>query len=317
MTDKLNEIKSALENAREIAVYCHTNPDGDTIACALSLFHALTKVGKTVTLYCDSEIPAKYAFLNGADKFELPKKGVHELGIALDCSDLDRLGGAAKSFLSCKSTLAVDHHKSHSPFASVYHVEADASACSEIMFRLLDGMNAVDNVTAEILFAGIVADSGCFQYPSTTRNTHKIACALLKYDFDASDVIYRVHRKISRNVFALKMRVLSKCRFFEDGKIAIITFLTSDFESTGTETSDTEGIISSAIDVDGVEVAFAVSEVKDKNFKVSVRTKNYVDASDVAGEFGGGGHEKAAGCRLNGYYEDVVDKLVKTARDRL
>ena len=110
---------------------------------------------------------------------------------------------------------------------------------------------------------------------------------------------------------------MSKCRFFEDGKIAIITFLTSDFESTGTETSDTEGIISSAIDVDGVEVAFAVSEVKDKNFKVSVRTKNYVDASDVAGEFGGGGHEKAAGCRLNGYYEDVVDKLVKAARDRL
>lgn len=198
---------------------------------------------------------------------------MHELGIALDCSDLDRLGGGAKAFLSCKSTLAVDHHKSHSPFASVYHVEADASACSEIMFRLLDGMNAVDNVTAEILFAGIVADSGCFQYPSTTRNTHKIACELLKYDFDASDVIYRVHRKISRNVFALKMRVLSKCRFFEDGKIAIITFLTSDFESTGTETSDTEGIISSAIDVDGVEVAFAVSEVKDKNFKVSVRTK--------------------------------------------
>lgn len=99
MTDKLNEIKSALENAREIAVYCHTNPDGDTIACALSLFHALTKVGKTVTLYCDSEIPAKYAFLNGADKFELPKKGVHELGIALDCSDLDRLGGGAKAFV--------------------------------------------------------------------------------------------------------------------------------------------------------------------------------------------------------------------------
>ena len=66
-----------------------------------------------------------------------------------------------------------------------------------------------------------------------------------------------------------------------------------------------------------MEVAVAVSEFKDKNFKVSVRTKNYVDASDVAGEFGGGGHEKAAGCRLNGYYEDVVDKLVKAARDRL
>lgn len=66
-----------------------------------------------------------------------------------------------------------------------------------------------------------------------------------------------------------------------------------------------------------MEVAFAVSEVKDKNFKVSIRTKDYADASDIASAFGGGGHLRAAGCRLNGYYEDVVDKLLKAARDRM
>ena len=100
-------------------------------------------------------------------------------------------------------------------------------------------------------------------------------------------------------------------------KTAIITFFADDFAATGTKSADTEGIIASVIDIDGVEVAFAVSEVGDKNFKVSVRTKSYVDASDLASVFGGGGHERAAGCRLNGFYEDVVDKLVKAANDRL
>ena len=88
-------------------------------------------------------------------------------------------------------------------------------------------------------------------------------------------------------------------------------------EETGTSPSDTEGMIASAIDVDGVEVAFAVSEAAEKSFKVSIRTKERADACDIASAFGGGGHSRAAGCRMNGFYEDVVDKLLKAARDRM
>lgn len=317
MNERLRRIAQSLENARTVVVYCHTNPDGDTLACALAIYRALTLQGKTVEIFCDGYVPDKYAFFENADKITLPHKGVHDIGFAVDCSDLDRLGGAAKSFLSSSTTLAVDHHKSHSPFASAYFADATAAACAEIVYELLDGMNLVDNGVAALLFAGIVADSGCFQYPSTTKRTHEIACKLLNFDIDAPLIIYNVHRKISQNVFNLKMRVLGKTKFFEDGKIAVVTFFAKDFDETGTRSSDTEGIISSAIDVDGVEIAFAVSEVADKNFKVSVRTKDYVDASDLASVFGGGGHDKAAGCRLNGYYEDVVDKLLKAARDRL
>lgn len=317
MNDRLQKISNALKAARTIAVYCHTNPDGDTLACALALYRALVSIGKSVEIFCDGAVPDKYVFFENSDKIALPRKGVHDVGFAVDCSDIDRLGGAAKSFLSSSSTLAVDHHKSHSPFADVYFADATAAACAEIVFDLLDGMNLVDDGVAALLFAGIVADSGCFQYPSTTRRTHEIACKLLAYDIDASQIIYNVHRRIPENVFELKMRVLGRTKFFENGKIAIVTFFSKDFVDTATLPSDTEGIISSAIDVDGVEIAFAVSEVADKNFKVSVRTKNYVDASDLASTFGGGGHDKAAGCRLNGYYEDVIDKLLKAARDRL
>lgn len=317
MHEKLQNIADMLKSAKDIAVFCHTNPDGDTISCALSLCRALGKLGKTVTPICDCEIPEKYRFMEGADKFELPGKRVHEAALAVDCSDLARLGGAGKCFLTAKRRAAVDHHKSHENFAETDYTEADAAACAEIVFLLLDGMGLVDDGVAALLFAGIVADTGCFQYPSTTRRTHLIACELMKRDINSSEIIYRVHRRLSEEVFRLKTRVLNSCRFFDGGKIALISFFKKDFDETGTSSSDTEGIISSAIDVDGVEVAFAVSEVKDKNFKVSIRTKDYADASDIASAFGGGGHLRAAGCRLNGYYEDVVDKLLKAARDRM
>lgn len=315
--DKLQKIAAELKRHDDIALYCHSNPDGDALACVLALRRALLDLGKSVCVFCDSPVPEKYAFMEGADAVSFPDKRVHELAFALDSGDISRLGGAGKSFLSARVRMSVDHHKSHEAFAGIDHVEPDAAACAEIVFLLLDGMGLVDDGVAALLFAGIVADSGCFQYPSTTRRTHLIACELMKRDFDAADIIYRVHRRLRKNVFDLKNRVLSKCRFFDDGRIGVISFMLSDFAATETSPDDTEGLITSVIDVDGVEVAIAVSEVRDKNFKVSIRTKTAADASDIAAAFGGGGHSRAAGCRLNGFYEDVVDKLLKAARDRM
>lgn len=98
----LSKIKDMLLAARDIAVYCHTNPDGDTLACALALRRALAAKGKTVTVFCDDKVPERYAFFEGAESVSLPEKRTHELALAVDCSDLARVGGAGKSFLSAK-----------------------------------------------------------------------------------------------------------------------------------------------------------------------------------------------------------------------
>lgn len=317
MKDRLQNIADMLKGAKDIAVIAHTNPDGDAISCALAVCRALRSLGKNAVPVCDSAVPEKYLFMEGAESFVLPDKTVHEAALAVDCSDLSRLGGAGKMFLSAKKRAAIDHHKSHENFAQTDYVEADSAACAEIIYLLLDGMGLVDKTVAELVFAGIVADSGCFQYPSTTERTHDIARKLMAFGIDSADIIYRVVRRVTPAVFALKNRVLSKCRFFDGGSIAVITFTAKDFEETGTSLDNTEGIITSAIDVDGVEVAFAVSEASEKSFKVSIRTKESADASDIASAFGGGGHSRAAGCRVNGFYEDVIDKLLKAARDRM
>lgn len=315
--DKLNAISKALLKADTISLYCHINPDGDTLACALALYTALTSKGKSVDVYCDGAVPEKYTVLYNSAAVKLPSKGVHDLAVAVDCDDLDRLGGGMKSFLSAKQQIAIDHHRTHEKFADISLVVPEAAACSEIIYAVLDNMKLLDEKTAGLLFAGIVTDSGCFQFSSTTPRTHEIARELMAYNFDSAQIIYDVFKRQTPQVFALKNRVLNKCKFKEDGKIAIITFRAEDFAETGTSTSDTEGIIVSAIDVSTVEVAFAISEAGDKSWRISVRTKAKVDASDLAREFGGGGHARAAGCRLNGYYEDVLDRLLKAAKDRI
>ncbi len=315
--ERFDAINAEIKKANSIAIYCHRNPDGDTLGCALALYFALTAMNKEVEVFCDGEIPEKYREIKGVDVVTLPNKRTHDLSFAVDVSTMGQLGGSLKSYLSSKRLVALDHHKSHEKFSDITYVDASAAACAEVVFEFLKYSKRMSDLIAESLFTGIVTDSGCFQFSSTTKRTHEIACELLEYDFDSSDVIYRCFKRISPKVFALKNRVYSTAKFYDDGKIGVITFRESDFEATGTSQFDTEGIITSIIDVSTVEVAFAISEVGDKSYKVSVRTKVKVDASDLASSFGGGGHLRAAGLRLNGFYEDVLDKLLKAARDRL
>lgn len=318
MDERYAQVAKNLNKAKDIAIYCHTNPDGDTLSSSLALYCALKNLGKQVSIYCDGPVPTKFHCLSGYENIVFPHKGVHELAVSVDCASIDRLGQCMKSFLSAKTQIAIDHHMSFARFAELCLVDAQAAACAQIIYKLIKQMKAVDDQIAKLLFAGIVTDSGCFAYSSVTKETHQIACELLDYDFDGSDVIYDVFRSSDLNKFNLKCRVLEKIKFYSDNQIAIIVFNKDDFEATGTDTSYTEGIIAEVIAIEDVKVAYSLAEVGSKSYKVSIRTKDkLVDAADIAMNMGGGGHKAAAGCRVNGYLEDIIEKLLKYASDRL
>ena len=312
-----SEIIKRLNKANDIAIYCHTNPDGDALGSMLALYFALKKKGKTVHAYCDTKLSERYQRMNGSEVVSLPDGEAHELGVSVDTSSIELLGGSIKSFLSCKTQIAIDHHRSFKRFTEVSYVEKDACACAQVVFKILKEMKLIDKTVAELLFAGIVTDSGCFAFSSVSPETHQIAAELMAYGIDASDVIYKMYRSTTLERFDLKRRALGKAKFYERNQIGVIIFLKEDFSATNTTPFDTEGIVNELIDVDDVKVAYALSEVGDKNFKVSIRSKDQIDASEIAGVYGGGGHKNASGCRANGYLEDIVERLVKLAKDRI
>lgn len=313
----LAEIEKQINRATDIALFCHTNPDCDALGSMLALYAALKKKGKNVSAYCDTPVPDRLKCLNSSEAVEFPQKRVHELAISLDCSDLDRLGQCMKSFLSAKKQIAIDHHVSFARFASLCMVDSDAGACAEIVYELLKNMKALDNDVAKLLFAAIVTDTGCFSQYNSTRRSMEIACELQKFDFNANKTIYDVYKSTSLSRFKLKNLALSRTKFFDDGRIALIYVSQNDLSDTGASVDDADGIIGNLLDVDTVKVAYSLLQVGERNFKLSIRTKEGVDAYDIANVFGGGGHKFAAGCRINGYFEDVVEKLVRIASDRL
>lgn len=315
--DALVKIADTLLRANDVAIYCHTSPDGDTISSSLAVYTALKKLGKNVNVFCDQIIPKKYFCLKNAEVIKLPDGSKHDVSLSMDCAGLDRLGKCVKQYSLGNVRIAVDHHKTFDRFCDLYLLDIFACSVAQMTYFLLNRMQLIDKDIAGLLFAGIVTDSGCFAYSNVTTETHEVAAKLMGYGIDASKIIYDVFRSTEVNKFRLKCRVLSKCEFYDDNKIALIVFNKEDYDSTDTDHASTEGIISELIEIDSVQVAYAFSETEKLNYKVSIRTKEGVDASDIAMTYGGGGHQRAAGCRANGYIEDIKEKFLKNARDRI
>lgn len=111
-------------------------------------------------------------------------------------------------------------------------------------------------------------------------------------------------------------RVLSRIRRYYDGKLCLIYVTKEDFDATETAKDDTEGFIDYAVNVEGARIGVSLCEHGPNVYKVSMRSKGE-NVSEVCAHFGGGGHVQAAGCMISGFFEDVVDKVLKAVRDIL
>ncbi|MGN0771357.1 MAG: bifunctional oligoribonuclease/PAP phosphatase NrnA [Christensenellales bacterium] len=312
----------AIIKAQKIAIFSHISPDGDTLGSSLALYRAVVALGKKADLYCESQIKKFYSSMTGADKYNVATCDAYDLCIACDCGDVGRIGAYGSLFFSTKNTMNIDHHKTNDKYAKVNYVRPQASSTCEIMFDLLKNLDkikpCIDDKIAELLYTGIVTDSGGFTFSNVSANTHIVAAQLITYDFDAAAVCEKYLKSITINKFNLKVRVLQSAKFFDDNRIGIIHFTHDDFDATMTSEEDTDGLINNIRNVDGVDVAVAITDTAQPNsYKISIRTSERADASVIACTFGGGGHKNAAGCRLNGFYEDVKDKILRACRDNL
>ena len=318
-----NDFIDAVQNAKVVSIISDQNPDGDTCGSALALYRALKNFGKNeVYLFCDSQIKHSLTMLKGHENYNTSEVVKCDLAIACDCADADRMGIYLDMYKKARIKVDIDHHKTNSRYGNINIIEAGVSATCEVMYKVIKALDSLkpcfDDTIAELLYSGLVTDSGGFTFSSVSEQTHKIASELIKYNFNASLICEHFLKNVPINTFKLRARVLSNTKFFDNDKIGMIIFYQDDFKATNTSPDNTEGAINFVRNVEGVEIALAITELETKNsFKVSIRTSDNVDASRISMVFGGGGHKNAAGCRISGFLEDVKDKLLKACRDEM
>lgn len=315
--EAIEEAISLIEKSNNVFIASHTNPDGDSLGSSIALTLALRKIEKRVFLLKSDIIPNDFKFLPGINLIEkYDDLDAIDLFIALDCGDKDRLGDNKEIFEKSRNTINIDHHISNNNFSDINIVDSSSSATGELVYRLIKQMNIeIDKDIATNLYTALSTDTGSFKYESVSSDTHRIAADLLDQGIDKKMINIKLYENMSFIRMKLFIKSLTTLETFNDGKIAIVIVTQEMLKETGADLEDTEGIISFIRKIETVEVACILKEIDIKNIKVSMRTKEYLDASKICNKFSGGGHKRAAGCTINEDIEKTKELIVKSIQE--
>ena len=296
ITCDMKKTAALISAAGKIAITAHVKPDPDALGSTLALGLALRKIGKEVLMTVDDELPTSLGFMphltdiKNLDEFS---NQAVDLLIVLDASDRERSGRVPEVFTG--PILNIDHHISNKGFSDYRYLDVKAAATGEIIYQLLIELNVdMDLDIAKNLYTAIVTDCGFFQYSNTTKKTMEFAAQLLDHGVKPDEIQYALESK-TRSSVELLAEVLKTLEFFAEDKIAVLSLENNKYDPQ----TDTEGFISFARYISGVEIAVFIKEIDTDITRVSMRSRD-IDVSNVALHFGGGGHARAAGCTIKG-----------------
>lgn len=315
-----SRLLALLDRYHNFALSTHINPDGDAIGSELSLYLFLTQLGKSVRIFNTDAVPINYRFLPSWESIEEPHSvGTYrpEILIVLDASTLERIGKMlSKTLLPTHTLVNIDHHATAEAFGDVNLIDPSASSTSEIVYTLIKHhQTPICKACALCLYTGLMFDTGCFRYSNATAETHRIAAELIEIGEFAPDEVYRyVYEHIPVRKIRLLSEILRTLQVTDDGKIAAVYATQAMFRKTRTTPEAVEGVVNQIQAIAGVEVALCMCELSDGSTKVSLRSQGQVDVSELASEFEGGGHSRAAGCRVVMPYLSALTALVHSAQ---
>lgn len=313
----LDNIIEEIDKAKNIVILTHEMPDGDAIGSSLALYAGLKQLGKDVDVIIP-EYSKTFEFLPNSN--EIKKEGrneVYDLAIALDCGDIKRLNGFAKYFEDANTKISIDHHSSNTMFADYNFVNPAAPACAQILVIVLEALGVIINKEiGTCLLTGIITDTGGFKYKGVTAETFEFVAELLNRGVNVSDVYKKVLQTISKARFELTRIALNRLEFLENGKLTFTYITKEDEEKVGAGSNDHDGIVERGRDIEGVEVSIFLRET-DNGYKISLRSNEYVNVSDICLMFGGGGHIRAAGGNINLPFEQAKTKIIEECKKHL
>ena len=313
------EITTELLKSKRVLIFSHNRPDGDTVGSATALRLALIKKGVSADLTCYYDIPEKLTYIKSTDNYSktIDKEAEYDAFIAVDCANEYMFSELYGKFSKHKNTFNIDHHVSNTRYAKFNFVEDTAATC-EIIYSLICEMGAIiDSEIATSLLTGIITDTGAFHHSNATDRTLMIASELKKAGADLHYIMKRNFKDQPKERAVLYGKVISKTRYYLEDRVGVIVISRNDIEESGAVDNMTEGFIDYPMTVESVEVAISLLETGKNRYKISLRSKGKVDVNEIASIYGGGGHVLASGALLNGYLEDIIDKLVFNVKQRL
>jgi phosphoesterase RecJ-like protein len=316
-------IDRILDGIRASQTFCivgHVRPDGDCVGSQLGLALALKAEGKKAVCWNEDSMPEKYAFLDPDGLFQKPIRGrKFDCVIATDAASFERLGAVGPCVAQRKLLINIDHHESNTRFGDINWVSGREPSTGELILRLLKIARwPVTRPIANCLFTAVSTDTGSFQYPSTLPGTLHAGAELVARGADLARICDEVYQSYPLSRARLLKHVYSHFRLIYQNRIAYFWLKQADFTRAGCQGDDTEGLIDHIRAIAPVVVACVFEELETGLTRISLRSKNdKVNVSEIAAQFGGGGHPAAAGARIPGPPLSVQRKVLAAVKRAL
>lgn len=325
----LEQTADRLAGLEQVLILFHARPDGDAVGSAFALRRALTLRGCDAWCVCPHELPNRLRFLvelDGEDAQNsvladaIPERFTDAPVVSVDTAAPGQAGDLAEQLLP-RCVLMIDHHASGTPYADSY-IRPEAAAAGEVLYpilmRLREGDGPLEPIVAARLFAAIASDTGCFKFSNASAATHRAAADLLDAGFasviEPAEITRRLFDTKTPGVLRGEQTALRNLRLFADGRIAVTTLSHAEREAEGLRPEDTETMIEAIRVLAGCEIAATMKQADDTPlWRVSLRSTG-PNVAEVAAQFGGGGHHRAAGCAVEAETADaavaaLVEKL--------
>jgi len=317
-----SEVPQRLLAGKRVLTTGHESPDADAIGSALGLALALESLGARVETIFADPVPAMYDFLPVVERAGLAPSTDLDPDLIVVCDgDVERTGAVLRDnaeLFGRVPIVNIDHHVSNPGAGVAAWVDAEAAATCEQVTLLLPhlglGYDVADGAVVQLLTAGLVFDTANFAHSNTTPRTLRVAAELVAAGAELPAIARRIYRTKPSQQLKLFGRVLARLDTSDDGRLTWSVATLEDFEAAGATLEQSEGLIDLLSQSAGTEVVVLFKDLGD-GVRLSIRTRDEgVDATRLAGAYGGGGHARAAGASYQGSLDEALSAVLSEAQ---
>lgn len=301
------ETAAFLRDHDNFLIINHCRPDGDAVGSAASLCLGLRQMGKQAVIWKNPQTTRRHQpYVEGMETEEVPE-GAVLVSVDMATENLLPLNGAR---FAGKIQLSIDHHISNEGYAEYTNVAPQCAACGELLLDILKELGPVSQKMADALYVAISTDTGCLRYSNVTANTYRAVAELKALGADTYPInkVMFSTKTIAR--LRLEAALTDSLEFYADGLVGICAITNALLDSLGADSDDTDDISGFARSVEGVEIAVMLQELREGGTKISLRTGESYNASEICKLLGGGGHKAAAGATLQMNVEDAKQQVL-------
>jgi phosphoesterase RecJ-like protein len=319
MIDGLENFKKFIDEQVNFVISTHESPDADGFGSAIALAYLLEELGKKAIIIIPQELTFSLKFLDPDNKAKVLNKNFEENSlpenfyqIIVDTSNFNNIGKELAILEEkANSIFIIDHHQDYNNIADNNYIDSNSPSSCEMIYKLFSYFGIKPNfISAQAIYTGMLTDTGCFKYPKTSSTTYRIAADCIDIGVNPLLCYEQSYENLPVSVVSLRAEVIANIEFFVNGKVAGMKLseeMLSKYQDIST--ADITPIIDIAMSIQGVKAAFIVKESLERTIRVSIRSRGDIDVSQIAFNFGGGGHKNASGYKSDKSLQETYDLL--------